>query len=214
MPETDSAEDRGATSSRDDGASDRAAPSEPVVVDVLPPSEDEGRRLGPRRGSTRRRGGDDPPPFFDESPGTAKTSASTPNGTAKTSHDRSDDGRGAAKTEGASPSSGEGTAIDSLGLPSDPGAIVRYMTHRYKGVGEKTAETLVDRLGTDLFNTLHERPESIASIVPPGRAEQVLEAWRSDYERRTGGNRSDGDSGGGNARRGGGREQGRGRGGD
>lgn len=74
--------------------------------------------------------------------------------------------------------------LDQLGLPSDPGAIARYLTHRYKGVGEKTAETLVEKLGTGLFDTLHERPGEISSIVPPKRAEQVLEAWRSDYERR------------------------------
>ena len=30
-------------------------------------------------------------------------------------------------------------------------AIVRYLTHRYRGVGEKTAESLVERFGPDLF---------------------------------------------------------------
>jgi hypothetical protein len=61
---------------------------------------------------------------------------------------------------------------------------VRYLAHRYKGVGEKTAETLVEKLGTDIFRTLHEDPDAIARIVPPKRAEQVLDAWRADYERR------------------------------
>ena len=100
-----------------------------------------------------------------------------------------------------------------------PGAIVRYMTHRYKGVGEKTAETLVERLGSTLFTTLHTDPDAIAKIIPPGRAEQVLDAWRADYERRSavmgdgGGRVSDGagdSTGGGSAGRG--RSRGRGRG--
>lgn len=74
--------------------------------------------------------------------------------------------------------------VSDLALPSEAGAIARYLTHRYKGVGEKTAETLVEALGADLFRTMHEDPDAIARIVPKNRAEQVLEAWRSDYERR------------------------------
>jgi hypothetical protein len=60
------------------------------------------------------------------------------------------------------------------------------MTHRYKGVGEKTAETLVERFGSDIFRTLRDDPKAISSAVPANRAEQVLEAWASDYERRAG----------------------------
>ena len=77
-----------------------------------------------------------------------------------------------------------GVPVSDLALPSEAGAIARYLTHRYKGVGEKTAETLVEALGADLFRTMHEDPDAIARIVPKNRAEQVLEAWRSDYERR------------------------------
>jgi hypothetical protein len=65
--------------------------------------------------------------------------------------------------------------------------MVRYLTHRYKGVGEKTAETLVERFGSDLFRTMHEEPDAIGRAIPAKRAEQVLEAWRSDFDRRTGG---------------------------
>jgi hypothetical protein len=74
--------------------------------------------------------------------------------------------------------------MEGLGLPTDRGAIVRYLAHRYKGVGEKTAETLVDKLGVDVFRTFQEDPDAIARIIPPKRAEQVLEAWRADYDRR------------------------------
>ena len=79
--------------------------------------------------------------------------------------------------------------VSDLALPSDPGAIARYLSHRYKGVGEKTADTLVKELGSDLFRTMHENPDSIAGIIPKNRAEQVLEAWRADYERRARGHR-------------------------
>ena len=74
----------------------------------------------------------------------------------------------------------------ALGLPTDSGAIVRYLAHRYKGVGERTAQQLVDKFGEDLFRVLRDDPDSIASVVPAGRAEQVLAAWQSDYERRSG----------------------------
>ncbi|MEM7417213.1 MAG: NYN domain-containing protein [Gemmatimonadota bacterium] len=102
--------------------------------------------------------------------------------------------------------------LDQLGLPSEPGAIARYLTHRYKGVGEKTAETLVERLGADLFRAMHERPEEIATIIPPKRAEQLLEAWRADYARRASGSKSNGSKSGGSGGRRGGRSRSRGRG--
>jgi hypothetical protein len=75
--------------------------------------------------------------------------------------------------------------VKALGLPSDPEAIVRYMTHRYKGVGEKTAETLVERFGTDVFTVLRDDPDQVRDAVPARRGDQVLEAWATDYERRT-----------------------------
>lgn len=70
-------------------------------------------------------------------------------------------------------------------MPTDADAIVRYMAHRYRGVGEKTAETLVEKFGTDVFQTFLEDRGSVAQTVTPKRAEQVLEAWDADYERRT-----------------------------
>ena len=76
--------------------------------------------------------------------------------------------------------------FDDLGLPSEDGAIVRYLTHRYKGVGEKTAESLVEAFGKDVFRTMQHDPDAISRTVPAKRAEQVLEAWRADFARRTG----------------------------
>jgi uncharacterized protein (TIGR00288 family) len=85
--------------------------------------------------------------------------------------------------QGAASKVGE---LDGLGLPSDPAAIVRYLTHRYKGVGEKTAETLVEQFGSGLFLALRDDPEAVTRTIPAGRADQLIEAWKADYARRTG----------------------------
>jgi uncharacterized protein (TIGR00288 family) len=212
-------------------ATEAAAPppsdevSGPVVVDLLP-SEfgDSGRRLGPRRGSTRRRGGDEPPPFFqgqapavglghDASPAASESEAAPTDPVSTNGRQDGDAPESGPSPQGATmdaPTTGDFDA-GQLGLPTDPDAIVRYLTHRYKGVGEKTAETLVARFGADLFRALQTDPDSISGAVPAGRAEQVLEAWQSDYARRagsaSGGAASSGDRGG----QRGGRRGGRGR---
>jgi len=96
---------------------------------------------------------------------------------------------GAAASEPATAAATSGQGVEGLALPSEPGAIVRYLAHRYKGVGQKTAETLVEHFGAELFATMQNDPGAISRVVPANRAEQLLEAWRSDYERRTGGGR-------------------------
>ena len=167
----------------------------PTVIDVLPPQEGQGGlRLGPRRGSTRRRGGDTPPPFF-EGQTTGGSPAAQPAEAPAASV--------AASARAPEPST---QRLEGLGLPTDPGAIVRYLTHRYKGVGQKTAETLVEKFGAGLFATMHNDADAIVRAIPAKRAEQLLEAWRSDYERRTGvngGGDDNGDGGSGSGRRGG-----------
>ena len=95
---------------------------------------------------------------------------------------------GAATSESPTFGAGGGELdLGDLGLPTDPDAILRYLTHRYRGVGEKTAETLVDEFGTRIFDTLQQDPDAIERVIPAKRAEQVLEAWRADYQRRTSG---------------------------
>lgn len=134
------------------------------VVEVVPSSSpDSGLRLGPRRGSTRRRGGEDLPQLFEgQAAGTSIPS----------------------ETDSAT-LSGEDFSASGIGLPTDPQAIVRYLAHRYKGVGQKTAETLVEQFGPALFQTLRDDPESVKAALPSNRGEQVLVAWKADYARRT-----------------------------
>ena len=72
-----------------------------------------------------------------------------------------------------------------LGLPTGNEAQVRYLTNRYKGVGKKTAEKLVEGFGEDLFSVLQKEPERVQKVIPQARAENVLEQWKADFDRRT-----------------------------
>jgi uncharacterized protein (TIGR00288 family) len=185
-------------------ATETPAPS-PSVVEFDPSQLGQGMlRLGPRRGTTRRRDGE-PDPFFEgqilgavEAPAAP---AAEPDRTQQTEVEQV----ASSDTEPVATSSEGGFDAAALGLPTDSAAIGRYLTHRYKGVGEKTAESLVERFGSDLFRVMKEDPETIIRAVPGKRGEQVLEAWNSDYDRR-----SQRVSGGG-GQGGGGRRGGRGR---
>lgn len=172
-----------------DGGDDGA-----TVIEVEPPRRSFfGLRLGPRKGSTRRRseevtlleGQTVTPPSKETAASPDSHPSASPASDPSASREESSTGAAASTDNGGQPSASGSTNIDDLALPSEKGAIVRYLAHRYKGVGEKTAETLVDHFGADIFRTMHERPDAIAEVVPPKRAEQVLDAWRSDYERRT-----------------------------
>jgi len=134
-----------------------AEPATPTVVEIGPADlgEQGQYRLGPRRGSTRRRGGEGPPPPFE------------------------------GQVAGVVAASDAAFDAAALGLPTSRDAIVRYLANRYKGVGDRTAELLVERFGTDLFRVLRDDPAAIESVVTPKRAEQVLAAWATDYARRT-----------------------------
>ena len=89
----------------------------------------------------------------------------------------------------AAPASEAGVEVgvaDKLGLPTEREAVVAHLT-QYKGIGRKTAETVVDSIGADrVFATLIERPEAIREVIQDARrAEALLSAWREDYEQRT-----------------------------
>ena len=72
----------------------------------------------------------------------------------------------------------------ALGLPTDADAQVRYLSNSYRGVGRKTAERLVEGLGEDLFRIFQEEPERVRNVIPRARAENVLEQWKTDFDRR------------------------------
>ena len=72
-----------------------------------------------------------------------------------------------------------------LGLPTSERAIVSYLTNSYGGVGKKTAESLVEAFGADIFVVFETEPGRVAEIVPR-RAHQVLAEWKADFARRSG----------------------------
>ena len=90
------------------------------------------------------------------------------------------------KAGGSPDRSSAGTRIDAggLGLPTNERAIVSYLTNSYGGVGTKTAESLVEAFGADVFLVFETEPGRVAEIVPR-RAPQVLAEWRADFERRS-----------------------------
>ncbi len=169
---------------RTEAGPERKPEPKATVLEISPPElGDTGLRLGPRRGSTRRRGDDEALILL---PGQAVSPSR---------HAPVESGPPAPEPAPASPAVAAAPAApaadgsfdpEALGLPMEPAAIVRYLTHRYRGVGEKTAEALVERFGAGLFKALKDDPEAVAAAVTPKRAEQVLEAWKIDFERRSG----------------------------
>ncbi len=167
------------TSQRAEEPGSQVEEPRPRMVEIDPAElGDEGLRLGPRRGSTRRRGED----HLVLLPGQVVAGAEVPSEGTSGPGPVLDGAPAAAVPTPA----GDDFDAAALGLPTDPAAVVRYLTHRYRGVGEKTAELLVERFGADLFRVLRDDPVAISNTVTPKRAEQVLEAWRVDFERRRG----------------------------
>ncbi|MGI9627334.1 MAG: hypothetical protein ACR2QM_10900, partial [Longimicrobiales bacterium] len=176
---------------------ERAAPaSEPVTADQ--PDEDPkttrggalglGRlfgRLGPRRGDRSRRDGTAPVVSVD--PAQTRT-PSPPEETPSTSTPPVETVELAEVPEApevrAESESADRIDPKSLGLPSTTDSMVSYLANRYRGVGQITAESLVDQFGADLFTVLQNDPDRVRGVVGDNRAEQVLTAWREDYARR------------------------------
>jgi uncharacterized protein (TIGR00288 family) len=98
--------------------------------------------------------------------------------------ERPDEAREPAVREapGASPVDAE-----ALGLPTERGAVIRYLSNSYQGVGQKTAEALIEAFGADgVFQGLNDQPERVREILGAGRRTEVLlNAWQRDYRRRT-----------------------------
>jgi len=85
----------------------------------------------------------------------------------------------------ATPSASPGALdLKVLGLPTTVGSIKSYFANRYKGVGIKTAERLVQHFGPEVFQVLQGEPERIRKVLTKSRADSVLTAWAGDYERR------------------------------
>ena len=175
-------------------APETPAPTGPVVRELRPEDvidpDAPGRRLGPRGGTTRRRGGDEaPPPFLPGQAGGAEVARVDDTPPEAPAEDKASSKVDLDDTAPAEAPVADQPPIDvrDMGLPTDSDAQLRYLTNSYRGVGKKTAEALVENLGEDLFTVLHSDPDRIRTIVPPGRADALLEAWAGDYARRSSG---------------------------
>jgi uncharacterized protein (TIGR00288 family) len=175
---------------------------------AAPPKPDEGaaveepaRRLRPRLSSRRKGAKDEPPPLLEGQgvpvrsststgrPGAPTSTGPAPTGPTPGGRTRKERSSGGGAPAG-SPVGAAGVDVEALRLPTDPDAVVQYLTNSYKGVGKKTAETLVEALGDGLFPALQGDPGRIQALLPPARAEKVLEGWEADYARRSGGSQS------------------------
>jgi uncharacterized LabA/DUF88 family protein len=77
-------------------------------------------------------------------------------------------------------------STNRTGLPVERQAVIDYLTRSYKGVGGKTAESLVDAVGADhVFDTLHNAPDRVKQILGARRGGALVEAWRADFRARS-----------------------------
>ncbi len=181
-----------------DGAS--GAAREPIVEEMTPDDfvddDTPGRRLGPRGGTTRRRT-DGPPPLFEGQGQPSSTVEATPVEKVAPQTDVFDDDEDFDEeieesdveqpdAPDTAPTTEPLEAIDAeaLGLPTGRDAQIAYLTNSYKGIGEKTAEQVVDAFGDSLFEVLNNEPGRVRDLLPAGRADHLLEAWEDDIERR------------------------------
>ncbi len=158
------------------------APSAPSSGADRSDDGSDARRLRPRLSARRRGASGEPPPLF-EGQVVKGASAETKTREATT--------RSAKKPEAESPAmstpdseSKEVYEPSELKLPTGRASVIKYLSNSYRGVGQKTAESLVDELGESLFTVLQTDPERVERILTPARAEKLLEAWKEDFERR------------------------------
>jgi uncharacterized protein (TIGR00288 family) len=79
-----------------------------------------------------------------------------------------------------------GSLSERLGMPTDADGVRSYILGRYKGVGHKTVDALVEAFGaTDLFGALDASPERVREVLGGSRrADLVLDAWKADRAQR------------------------------
>jgi hypothetical protein len=148
-----------------------AAPSgkAPARREEKEEEQESARRLRPRLSARRRGGKDEPPPLLE---GQAVAAPTAPSSRGDKTEAQARPGKGkkgeAAPSSRPAPSGKTVVDVEALRLPTDAEAVVQYLTNSYKGVGKKTAETLVEALGDRLFPTLQERPRSGSGAPPAG----------------------------------------------
>ncbi len=62
------------------------------------------------------------------------------------------------------------------------GELVSDLKRRYAGVGEKTAATLVEAFGADVYRVLEQEPERVREVLPASRANRIIEARHEEVK--------------------------------
>ncbi|KPK78570.1 MAG: hypothetical protein AMS25_14695 [Gemmatimonas sp. SM23_52] len=158
-------EKRGPVERREPAAEEKRGPVVPAPLPGAPRGTIRGR--WGTRGRYRPAGA--PPPIFEGQRGPGS-------GSVDVEAERGPDADAAAELEADLAPAGEGR----LGSPELTGLIARLT--RYPGVGERTAQSLVETFGTDVFRVLDEEPERVKELLPDHRAERVLDARREERE--------------------------------
>jgi uncharacterized protein (TIGR00288 family) len=155
-----------ASSGDDEGTGGREATPAATAPEPEPEPQAAKPLERPRSWGRSRRGGapSGPPPVL-------------PGQTVGTSAPKAEPGR-----DGAG--SGAGDQGDRAGLPRERSEVIGYLVARYKGVGERTASTVVDAFGpTEVFRVLGEDPERVRDLVGPARAQMLIDGWAADPAR-------------------------------
>jgi uncharacterized protein (TIGR00288 family) len=68
-------------------------------------------------------------------------------------------------------------SVRASGSVGDP---IEHMIRNYTGVGRRTAEALVDRFGTEVFQVIDRQPERLKEVISAARARAVIAARESE----------------------------------
>lgn len=175
-------------------AEEPGAPEEPGTPAQQPPA----RRLRGRRGG-RRTEAEGPPPLLPgqtiSPPPTLKSEPEVVAAAPEPAAEEAPRKRGRSRTRKpkAEPVPPPISAKD-LGLPRDESSIQAYLTNSYRGVGKKTAESLSNAFGEDVFQAMQEEPQRVRELLGERRGNAILEQWAADYERRSSAEPGDADA--------------------
>jgi uncharacterized protein (TIGR00288 family) len=174
------------------------------VKDTTPPKAVPVQPMGIRRGSRGRGAPSGPPPLLEgQAVGTPSKAASADSRPARddvapaakdeaaTAPAKGAGRKGAKKAAGGKPaasgaapsSSGGSRRFDAaaFNLPTNGDAVTTYLSTNYKGIGPKTVEPLVAKVGPEgVFDALENKPDLVRDLVPGARGERLLELWADD----------------------------------
>ncbi len=159
----------------------------PTLVEPAPlPGAPRGTIRGRWGSRGRYRPAAEPPPIFegqrsprstssaDDAPGRQRPTTDEP---ASAEAERQPAGPAAS----VQPDTAEGGSTSATASTSGDSDLLSRL-RSYAGVGDRTAQTLVEAFGSDLFRVMDEQPDRIREVLPDHRAERVLEARRKELE--------------------------------